>query len=245
MYYLLSLGNKHEDGTQSDYENSATLKHINKCTNLQDFERRGLIEQKRLEQKTQTGGKQQETASQTAFLIEFFDEDHPRKRRSYSFSLNTSTAGPEAPYPIPQSRIDKVKAASVDPKGLCLGLQSVASSHRVIHSTQHAKLLLKQKSEEPCDLLVSQNVLLRSSGSLGHRQASKRITSDSVELPSLETDHRSSHLAEKANSKDDAEGPCVTVTQITAFGLIASVMDRSFLISVNAFLRKSLCYNIK
>ncbi|XP_077342352.1 centrosomal protein of 170 kDa isoform X3 [Lithobates pipiens] len=210
--YLKRLqGNKHEDGTQSDYENSATLKHINKCTNLKDFERRGLIEQKRLEQKTQTGGKQQETASQTAFLIEFFDEDQPRKRRSYSFSLNTSTAGPEAPYPIPQSRIDKVKAASVDPKGLCLGLQSVASSHRVIHSTQHAKLLLKQKSEEPCtSLLVSQNVLLRSSGSLGHRQASKRITSDSVELPSLETDHRSSHVAEKANGKDDAEGPCVT-----------------------------------
>ncbi|KAM5164403.1 centrosomal protein of 170 kDa [Mantella aurantiaca] len=210
--YLKRLqGNKHEDGTQSDYENSATCKHINKCTNLQDFVRQGLTEQRRMEQKAQTGGKHQETASQTAFLIEFFDDDHPRKRRSYSFSLNTSTAGPEAPYPIPQSRIDKVKAASVDPKGLCLGLQSGASSHRVIHSTQHAKLLLKQKSEEPCtSLLVSQNVLLRSSGSLGHRQANKRITSDSAELPSMEKDHKGSHLGEKANSKDDAEEPCVT-----------------------------------
>ncbi|XP_018415047.1 PREDICTED: centrosomal protein of 170 kDa [Nanorana parkeri] len=211
--YLKRLqGNKHEDGTQSDYENSATPKHANKCTNSQNCGRQTTsIEQRKLEQKLQTGGKQQETASQTAFLIEFLDDDHPRKRRSYSFSLNTSTAGPEAPYPIPQSRIDKVKAASVDPKGLCLGLQSVASSHRVIHSTQHAKLLLKQKSEEPCtSLLVSQNVLLRSSGSLGHRQANMRITSDSAELPSVEKDHKSSHLCEKANSKDDAGGQCVT-----------------------------------
>ncbi|XP_072265498.1 centrosomal protein of 170 kDa isoform X2 [Pyxicephalus adspersus] len=212
--YLKRLqGNKHEDGTQSDYENSAPPKHINKITKLQEFRKQGHTEQRKLEQKIQTGEKHQDTSNQTAFLIEFFDDDHPRKRRSYSFSLNTSTAGPEAPYPIPQSRIDKVKAASVDPKGMCLGLQSASSSHRVIHSTQHAKLLLKQKSEEPCtSLLVSQNVLLRSSGSLGHRQASKRNTSDGAELHSVEKDHKSSHHSEKANSKDDAKGPCVTDT---------------------------------
>ncbi|XP_075059598.1 centrosomal protein of 170 kDa isoform X2 [Mixophyes fleayi] len=202
--YLKRLqGNKHEDGTQSDYENSASLKCINKINNLQDRARQKNLEQRKFDQKSQTGGRQQDTASQTAFLIEFFDDDHPRKRRSYSFSLNASATGPEAPYPIPQSRIEKVKAASADPKGLLLGLQSGSSSHRVIHSTQHAKLLLKQKSEEPCtSLLFSQNVLLRSSGSLGHRPNSKRVTSHNTELSPVDNDLKDSHFDEKTNAEE-------------------------------------------
>ncbi|KAM4772545.1 centrosomal protein of 170 kDa [Rhinophrynus dorsalis] len=193
--YLKKLkGNKHEDGTQSDYENSGVQKRFSKSTLLDEHLRPRHIEQKKLDIKFQTSGKLQETTAQTAFMIEFFDEDHPRKRRSYSFTQNAGVAGPEAPYPIPQSRIEKVKATSVDPKGLAIGFQSGSSSHRVIHSTQHAKLLLKQKSEEPCtSLLLSQNVLLRSSGSLGHRPSKKRVVADEVAIPSvtgIDKDHK-------------------------------------------------------
>ncbi|CAJ0931666.1 unnamed protein product [Ranitomeya imitator] len=192
--------NKHEDGTQSDYENSSSLKRLNRSTALQDHAKQKSLEQRMLDLKIHAAGRQQDTASQTAFLIEFFDDDHPRKRRSYSFSLNASATGPEAPYPIPQSRIEKAKAACVDPKGLSLGLQSGSSSHRVIHSTQHAKLLLKQKSEEPCTSLFSQNILLRSSGSLGHRPPNKQSTVNNIQTP-VSKEHRNSQLHEKTKEE--------------------------------------------
>ncbi|XP_075718724.1 centrosomal protein of 170 kDa isoform X2 [Rhinoderma darwinii] len=203
VYLKRIQGNKHEDGTQSDYENSTSLKRLNRSTHLQDHAKPKSLEQRMLDLKIQTGRRQQDTASQTAFLIEFIDDDHPRKRRSYSFSLNASATGPEAPYPIPQSRIEQAKAHSVDPKGLSLGLQSGSSSHRVIHSTQHAKLLLKQKSEEPCTSLFSQNILLRSSGSLGHRPPNKQSTLNNIQKTSVSKDHRNSQLNERANTKEE------------------------------------------
>ncbi|XP_056422882.1 centrosomal protein of 170 kDa [Hyla sarda] len=203
VYLRRIQGNKHEDGTQSDYENSTALKRLNRATHLQDHAKQKSLEQRMLDLKIHAGGRQQDTASQTAFLIEFFDDEHPRKRRSHSFSLNVSASGPEAPYPIPQSRIEKVKAGSVDSKGLSLGLQSGSSSHRVIHSTQHAKLLLKQRSEEPCTSLFSQNILLRSSGSLGHRPPNKHSTVNGIQTPSVSKDQRNSQLNEKANMKEE------------------------------------------
>lgn len=204
VYLKRIQGNKHEDGTQSDYENSTSLKRLNRSTHLQDHaKQKKSLEQRMLDLKIHAGPRQQDTASQTAFLIEFFDDDHPRKRRSHSFSLNVSATGPEAPYPIPQSRIEKAKADSVDPKGLSLGLQSGSSSHRVIHSTQHAKLLLKQKSEEPCTSLFSQNILLRSSGSLGHRPPNKQSTVNNIQISPVSKDHKTSQHNEKANTKEE------------------------------------------
>ncbi|KAM9316733.1 centrosomal protein of 170 kDa [Gastrophryne carolinensis] len=215
-FYLKRLrGNKHEDGTQSDCETSAAIKLLNKGANLRDPASYRRTEQRRPDPKCHAGEKQQESANQTSFLIEFLD-DHPRKRRSYSFSLNNSSVGLEAPYPIPQSRIEKVRTLSVDPKGQCLGLQSASSSHRVVHSTQHAKLLLKNKSEEPCtSLMLSQNVLLRSSGSLGHRPANMQITPDNIELSSVRT-KENSHMSEKANSKVNMEESSIMDTTATS-----------------------------
>ncbi|KAG9468942.1 hypothetical protein GDO78_021605 [Eleutherodactylus coqui] len=195
VYLKRIQGNKHEDGTQSDYENSTSLKLFNRSTHLQEHAKQKSLEQRMLDLRIHAGGRQQETATQTAFLIEFFDDDHPRKRRSYSFSLNASTTGPEAPYPIPQSRIEKTKVGSVDPKG------SGSSSHRIIHSTQHAKFLLKQKSEEPCTSLFSQNILLRSSGSLGHRPTNKQSTVNNIQTTSVSKDYKNSQLNE--NTKEE------------------------------------------
>ncbi|XP_044146602.1 centrosomal protein of 170 kDa isoform X1 [Bufo gargarizans] len=203
VYLKRIQGNKHEDGTQSDYENSTSLKRLNRSTHHKDHAKQKSLEQRMLDLKIHAGGRQQDTASQTAFLIEFVDDDHPRKRRSYSFSLNANATGPEAPYPIPQSRIEKAKAGTVDPKGLPLGLQSGSSSHRVIHSTQHAKLLLKQKSEEPCTSLFSQNILLRSSGSLGHRPPNKQPTVNHFQTPFVNKNHN--QLSEKANTNEEMD----------------------------------------
>ncbi|XP_067411366.1 centrosomal protein of 170 kDa isoform X3 [Emydura macquarii macquarii] len=165
--YLKRLkGNKHDDGTQSDSENAGAHRHYNKQATLEEHLRHHYIEQKKSHQKVHATEKHQEQAaiSQTAFMIEFFDEDHPRKRRSYSFSQNVGALCSESPSSAPPVRAEKVKNTSGDIKGVSLPLQA----SRVVHGV-HAKLL-KQKSEEPSVALpFLQTALLRSSGSLGHR----------------------------------------------------------------------------
>lgn len=107
----------------------------------------------------------QPAVSQTAFMIEFFDEGHPRKRRSYSFSQNIGGLCSETPSPAPHTRTEKVRPASGDSKGCSAPLLNSSAQQRAVHAK-----LLKQKSEEPSAALpFLQTALLRSSGSLGHR----------------------------------------------------------------------------
>ncbi|XP_074945480.1 centrosomal protein of 170 kDa isoform X2 [Phalacrocorax aristotelis] len=168
--YLKRLkGNKHDDGTQSDSENAGAHRHYSKRAALEEHLRHHHTELKKSHQKVHSTEKQQEQASlsQTAFMIEFFDEDHPRKRRSYSFSQNVGALCPESPSPIPHARSERVKPVSGE-KAVPSSVQASSSHHRAVHGL-HAKLL-KQKSEEPSAALpVLQAALLRSSGSLGHR----------------------------------------------------------------------------
>ncbi|XP_059697433.1 centrosomal protein of 170 kDa isoform X5 [Haemorhous mexicanus] len=167
--YLKRLkGNKHDDGTQSDSENIGAHRHYSKRAALEEHLRHHHTELKKSHQKVHSTEKQQEQAglSQTAFMIEFFDEDHPRKRRSYSFSQNVGALCPESPSPTSHARADRVKPASGEK--VPSPVQAGSSHHRAVHGV-HAKLL-NQKSEEPSAALPAlQAVLLRSSGSLGHR----------------------------------------------------------------------------
>ncbi|KAM6433908.1 centrosomal protein of 170 kDa isoform 1-T1 [Rhynochetos jubatus] len=168
--YLKRLkGNKHDDGTQSDSENAGAHRHYSKRAALEEHLRHHHTELKKAHQKVHSTEKQQEQAglSQTAFMIEFFDEDHPRKRRSYSFSQNVGALCPESPSPTPHVRAERVKPTAGE-KAAPSSAQGSSSHHRAVHGV-HAKLL-KQKSEEPsAPLPVLQAALLRSSGSLGHR----------------------------------------------------------------------------
>ncbi|KAJ8387329.1 hypothetical protein AAFF_G00158250 [Aldrovandia affinis] len=102
-------GSKHEDGTQSDSENGAGLRFANR--------RAGLLQAGR--GRAAPGG-----VSRTAFMIEFFDEDNPRKRRSYSFSQTAPLLG-EGPSPMPPSRRAGVASslAAVAPTAARLLLQ--------------------------------------------------------------------------------------------------------------------------
>ena len=75
-------------------------------------------------------------------MIEFFDEDNPRKRRSYSFSQTAPLVGGvvgEGLCPAPPSR---PKVMSTE------GSRTVAAALAVVAPTA-ARLLQKQRSEDP------------------------------------------------------------------------------------------------
>ncbi|KAJ7397056.1 centrosomal protein of 170 kDa isoform X1 [Pitangus sulphuratus] len=204
--YLKRLkGNKHDDGTQSDSENIGAHRHYSKRAALEEHLRHHHTEMKKSHQKVHSTEKQQEqgSLSQTAFMIEFFDEDHPRKRRSYSFSQNVGALCPESPSPTPHTRAEKVKPTSGE-KAVPSSVQASSSHHRAVHSI-HAKLL-KQKSEEPSAALPAlQAALLRSSGSLGHRPNQN---------PEMDKKVKSQHISaatEKDNEDDQSDKGTYTI----------------------------------
>ncbi|XP_066172074.1 centrosomal protein of 170 kDa isoform X6 [Sylvia atricapilla] len=167
--YLKRLkGNKHDDGTQSDSENIGAHRHYSKRAALEEHLRHHHTELKKSQQKVHSTEKQQEQSglSQTAFMIEFFDEDHPRKRRSYSFSQNVGALCPESPSPTSHTRAERVKPASGEK--VPSPVQASSSHHRAVHGV-HAKLLNQKSEEASAAIPALQAALLRSSGSLGHR----------------------------------------------------------------------------
>lgn len=111
LFFCLPIGSKHEDGTQSDSENGLGLRFAN---------RRHALEERLKAAHSHVGGGaagagggtvtvsgSRATGSRTAFMIEFYDEENPRKRRSYSFSqtapLLGGGAGGEGLCPQPPS----------------------------------------------------------------------------------------------------------------------------------------------
>ncbi|XP_054370146.1 centrosomal protein of 170 kDa isoform X7 [Molothrus ater] len=203
--YLKRLkGNKHDDGTQSDSENIGAHRHYSKRAALEEHLRHHHTELKKSHQKVHSTEKQQEQAglSQTAFMIEFFDEDHPRKRRSYSFSQNVGALCPESPSPTSHARAERVKPASGEK--VPSPVQAGSSHHRAVHGV-HAKLL-NQKSEEPSAALPAlQAALLRSSGSLGHRP-----TQNQEMDKKLKSQHISA-ATEKDNEDDQSDKGTYTI----------------------------------
>ncbi|XP_027644907.2 centrosomal protein of 170 kDa isoform X4 [Falco peregrinus] len=204
--YLKRLkGNKHDDGTQSDSENAGAHRHYIKRAALEEHLRHHHAELKKSHQKVHSTEKQQEQASlsQTAFMIEFFDEDHPRKRRSYSFSQNAGAPCPESPSPTPHARAERMKPMSGE-KAVPSSVQTSSSHHRAVHGV-HAKLL-KQKSEEPSAALpVLQAALLKSSGSLGHRP------SQNQEMDKKLKSQHISAATEKDNEDDQSDKGTYTI----------------------------------
>ncbi|OXB80320.1 UNVERIFIED_CONTAM: hypothetical protein H355_013718 [Colinus virginianus] len=202
--YLKRLkGNKHDDGTQSDSENAGAHRHYSKRAALEEHLRHHHAELKKSHQKVHSTEKQQEQAgvNQTAFMIEFFDEDHPRKRRSYSFSQNVGALSSESPSPTPHMRAERAKPTSGEKTVSSCGS---SSHHRAAHSV-HAKLL-KQKSEDPSAALpVLQAALLRSSGSLGHRP------SQNQEMDKKLKSQHISAATEKDNEDDQSDKGTYTI----------------------------------
>uniref|UniRef100_A0A3Q3MWZ1 Centrosomal protein 170Aa n=1 Tax=Mastacembelus armatus TaxID=205130 RepID=A0A3Q3MWZ1_9TELE len=123
-------GSKHEDGTQSDSENGLGLRFAN---------RRHALEERLKAAHSHVGGVAggagagnvtvsgaRTTGTRTAFMIEFYDEENPRKRRSYSFSQTA---------PLLAGGTGKVPAPI--PATVAVGAPTAA------------RVLLKQRSEDP------------------------------------------------------------------------------------------------
>ncbi|KAF7662501.1 hypothetical protein LDENG_00234850 [Lucifuga dentata] len=152
-------GSKHEDGTQSDSENGLGLHFANR--------RHALEERLRAAHSHGGGGGggaggggssitvsgNRTTGSRTAFMIEFYDEENPRKRRSYSFSqtapLLAGGAGSEGLYPQPPSH----------PKVFSISTSATTASESgkvpapipatvAAGAPTAARVLLKQRSED-------------------------------------------------------------------------------------------------
>ncbi|XP_058525391.1 centrosomal protein of 170 kDa isoform X10 [Ochotona princeps] len=197
-------GNKHDDGTQSDSENAGAHRRCSKRATLEEHLRRHHSEQKKL-QKVQAAEKHQDQAvvSQTAFMIAFFDEHNPRKRRSYSFTQSTGVSNQETANSLPHTKFEKAKSPTADAKVVSLSLQTSSAHHRGGHGVPHGKLL-KQKSEEPSvSIPFLQTALLRSSGSLGHRP--------SQEMDKVLKNQATSATSEKDNDDDQSDKGTYTI----------------------------------
>ncbi|XP_076598682.1 centrosomal protein of 170 kDa isoform X3 [Chaetodon auriga] len=174
-------GSKHEDGTQSDSENGLGLRFAN---------RRHALEERLKAAHGHVGGGAggagggnitvsgtRATGSRTAFMIEFYDEENPRKRRSYSFSqtapLQGIGAGGEGLCPQPPSHpkvfsISTSAATASDSGKVPAPIPATVTAG----APTAARVLLKQRSEDP---------------SIGRSSASTGLATGSPTTPSEDT----------------------------------------------------------
>ncbi|XP_067411056.1 centrosomal protein of 170 kDa protein B isoform X1 [Emydura macquarii macquarii] len=97
-------GNRHEDGTQSDSEDPVPPK-AEKETTCSDH----AAEQARLQRQIRRDP-QEMLHNQQAFVIEFFDDDTPRKKRSQSFTHSAHSSQSDTD-PVLKTKVEKRKVA--------------------------------------------------------------------------------------------------------------------------------------
>ncbi|XP_037128623.1 centrosomal protein of 170 kDa isoform X1 [Syngnathus acus] len=150
-------GSKHEDGTQSDSENGLGLRFASRRHALEE---RLNAAHARSGSGGGAGSAVQNAASgsrggggRTAFMIEFYDEENPRKRRSYSFSQTApllSAAGGEGLSPQPPSQPKVFSISTSASAALDSGkVQAPISATVAAGAPTAARVLLKQRSEDP------------------------------------------------------------------------------------------------
>ncbi|XP_010887065.2 centrosomal protein of 170 kDa isoform X3 [Esox lucius] len=169
VHFKRLKGSKHEDGTQSDSENGIGLRFGNRRLALE--ERLGAAHGGQ-------GGRAARTPSnRTAFMIEFYDDDNPRKRRSYSFSqtapLLGGTSG-EALCPTPPAHPKASPAATTDFGKAPLSAALIAGAPTA------ARVLMKQRSEEQS--------IGRSSVSTGHQTTEPSPSEEGLRTPHSQGD---------------------------------------------------------
>ncbi|XP_023250148.1 centrosomal protein of 170 kDa isoform X1 [Seriola lalandi dorsalis] len=153
-------GSKHEDGTQSDSENGLGLRFAN---------RRHALEErlKAAHGHVGVGGGAggagggnvtvsgtRTTGTRTAFMIEFYDEENPRKRRSYSFSQTAPLLGGGAggeglcPQPPSHPKVFSISTSATTASDSGKAPAPIPATVTVGAPTA-ARVLLKQRSEDP------------------------------------------------------------------------------------------------
>ncbi|XP_026211129.1 LOW QUALITY PROTEIN: centrosomal protein of 170 kDa [Anabas testudineus] len=149
-------GSKHEDGTQSDSENGLGLRFSN---------RRNALEERLKAAQSHVGAGggagvgnitvsgTRTTGTRTAFMIEFYDEENPRKRRSYSFSqtaplLGGGTGGEGlCPQPPSHPKVFSISTSATTASDSGKVPAPIPATVTVGAPTA-ARVLLKQRSED-------------------------------------------------------------------------------------------------
>ncbi|XP_029377018.1 centrosomal protein of 170 kDa isoform X2 [Echeneis naucrates] len=175
-------GSKHEDGTQSDSENGLGLRFAN---------RRHALEERLKAAHSHVGGGgatgagggnvtvsgTRATGTRTAFMIEFYDEENPRKRRSYSFSQTAPLLGAGAggeglcPQPPSHPKVFSISTSATTASDSGKAPAPIPATVTVGAPTA-ARVLLKQRSEDP---------------SIGRSSASTGLATGSPTSPSEDT----------------------------------------------------------
>uniref|UniRef100_A0A8C8GXJ7 FHA domain-containing protein n=1 Tax=Oncorhynchus tshawytscha TaxID=74940 RepID=A0A8C8GXJ7_ONCTS len=162
-------GSKHEDGTQSDSENGIGLRFGSR--------RLALEERLRSAQGGQGGQWGRTTGNRTTFMIEFYNDDNPRKRRSYSFSQTAPLLGGaarEALCPTPPSHSKAPSTMTTDFSKAPLSAALIAGAPTA------ARVLMKQRSEDQS--------IGRSSVSTGHQTTEPSPSEEGLRTPRSQGD---------------------------------------------------------
>ncbi|CAB1460285.1 unnamed protein product [Pleuronectes platessa] len=147
-------GSKHEDGTQSDSENGVGLRFANRRLALEERLKaaQGHVGAGAGGGSVTVSGSQR-SVPRTAFMIEFYDEENHRKRRSYSFSQTSPLlgggAGGEGLFPQPPSH-PKVFSISTSATTASDSGKTPAPIPATVTAgaPTAARVLLKQRSED-------------------------------------------------------------------------------------------------
>nr|XP_014340467.1 PREDICTED: centrosomal protein of 170 kDa protein B [Latimeria chalumnae] len=161
-------GNRHEDGTQSDSEDPVLSKQIEKDASCDEH----IVERAKFQRQIRHDP-QDMLLGQQAFVIEFFDDDNPRKKRSQSFTHSAHSCHGD-PYSVLKAKLEKRKGIMPSDKlGIAVPVpqpQIGPQGNRPVSSSsgpQRASSLKREKT----DALISSSskATMKSFGSMGRR----------------------------------------------------------------------------
>ncbi|XP_042193972.1 centrosomal protein of 170 kDa protein B isoform X2 [Callorhinchus milii] len=169
-------GSRHEDGTQSDSEDQVGSNQLKKSDTSGDSSPNQIevpiAEPPKAHQITH--GTQDVVMGQQAFVIEFFDDDNPRKRRAHSFTQNANAAHTDL-YAALKTKLEKRKGPSTcektDKVQQAQSLVQVSRPGIISAGPQRSSSLKREKTEERFSSSASSTSkgLYRGFGSVGRK----------------------------------------------------------------------------
>uniref|UniRef100_A0A4W3JEH1 Centrosomal protein 170Bb n=1 Tax=Callorhinchus milii TaxID=7868 RepID=A0A4W3JEH1_CALMI len=169
-------GSRHEDGTQSDSEDQVGSNQLKKSDTSGDSSPNQIevpiTEPPKAHQITH--GTQDVVMGQQAFVIEFFDDDNPRKRRAHSFTQNANAAHTDL-YAALKTKLEKRKGPSTcektDKVQQAQSLVQVSRPGIISAGPQRSSSLKREKTEERFSSSASSTSkgLYRGFGSVGRK----------------------------------------------------------------------------
>ncbi|XP_072895891.1 centrosomal protein of 170 kDa protein B isoform X1 [Hemitrygon akajei] len=166
-------GCRHEDGTQSDSENQIAPKQQEKGDSSLDSPPRQIQIYSDGKMYELQHDQQDMPVGQQAFVIEFFDDDNPRKRRAHSFTQNANAMHNDS-YIALRAKLEKRKGTSTSEKVSVQQAHSLVQMSKPTASSslpQRSNSLKREKTEERFSTSASSSCKgsLRSFGSVGRK----------------------------------------------------------------------------